>query len=467
MNSAALGGVEDPVLRAELASRQSLLELTTNADDVLHSFSALVDAATDLSARMAHPSQGIDHSMAIARLAEMTRAVVDLPWPAPTQKHPHVPAPRQLDQAANLLRQAACAQPEQLSAGAAQRVRARMLHTVYVASHFVEVSLREEVRTQISRGERQRAAGVQALRDRVSTIEHVASAAVNGRPHQWSTPEPAMSRLSAAFAEWDIKAHRVLAGSPTGATLEAIALTQALATRTSDTLIGAAMEAGHLSRDAYQDRLGPALRETAHQWSALRGHLSEFTTARTLPPVELVKSSQSLRAAMRDVVLDRGATASAATIAARVDVVQAAGLARQSIGAGTDLALMARDVATGSHQINGPAAVVNRKLKEFNAQLQPGTRRDPLTYGLSVRDLTLGRDVMVPSVLRTPMVQSADLLAQHSMVALSAAAGARTPGLPSAGGAILAKGVSQSLGRSATERTLPAMGRELGPSVPR
>src|SRR5699024_5960735 len=104
---------------------------------------------------------------------------------------------------------------------------------------------------------------------------------------------------------------------------------------------------------------------------------------------------------------------------------------------------------------------------EFNAQLQPGTRRDPLTYGLSVRDLTLGRDVMVPSVLRTPMVQSADLLAQHSMVALSAAAGARTPGLPSAGGAILAKGVSQSLGRSATERTLPAMGRELGPSVPR
>lgn len=465
MNAQALNGVEDLVTQADLASKQSLLELSSSAADVLGSFGALVEVASDLSARMSHPSEGMDHSMAMGRLAEMTRTVVDHPWPAPIQQNPHGPAPQGIGQAANLMRQAARARPEQLSAGDAQRVRARVLHTVYVAAHAVDVSLREEVCTQISRGERQVAAGVAGLRDRVSTIEHVAGAAVNNRLDQSISPEPGMSRLSAAFTEWDINAHLYLGSSPTGAILEAVALTQTLVTRVSDTLLGAGVAAGQLSQDAYRNRLAPALQETAQEWSVLRGHLSEFTTARALPPVELVKSSQNLRSAARDVVLDRGAPASVNTIASRVNLAQAAKMALQSVGSGTDLALMTRDVVTNSHQISGPAVVVNRKLRDFNAQLRPGTRRDPLSYGLSVRDLTLGRDVMVPSILRTPMAHSAELLAQHSMTAVSAAAGVRPPGRSFPAEAIPTKG-QELPGRKHNART-PPTSPLAGPAVPR
>lgn len=458
MNAPTPGGVEDLVIRADLASRQSLLEVTTDAGDVLRSFGSLVAAAADLSTRMAHPWQGVDHSMAIGRLAEMTRAVVDHPWPGQIPQHPHITGPRQLDQAANLLLQAARSGPERLPAGDAQRVRARVLHTVYVASHAVDVALREEVPAQISRGEREVSAAVQAIRDRVSTIEHVAGAAVNGRPARSGAPEPAMSRLSSAFTEWDINTHRVLASSASSTTLEAVAVTQALATRASNTLIGAAAEVGHLPREDYRDRLGPALLETAQRWSTLRGELSEFTTARSLPPPELIESSHRLRAAVRDVVLDRGALASPATIADRLDVAQAAALARQSIGSGADLALMARELVRNGEQINAPAAAVNRKLKEYDAQLRPGTARGSLATELSVRDVTLGREVAVPPVLRRSMMHSAELLAEQSLGVLSAATGTWSPKATSPGLAIPGKNM-QEPGRRQSERTPPFPGR--------
>ncbi len=235
--------------------------------------------------------------------------------------------------------------------------RTRVIHTLHVASHGTGLAVRQHVqnelhRTHGSRDLRETRAvprGTEALR-RLEVFERLAGSYVGRRfvvaaegEHQPPTND--VGRLHAALVRWDIHAHRAIAYAPAPANLALTAATQAYIGTAAYAVIRGGVEAGKLD-PATSVRAEPPLEATQAAWADVAAHwrrLTDASTARCDP--DLLATAAEVRAALLEITHGTASPASAAGMAARVDLPEAAHSLQQALTAAVDLAHHLQDTA--------------------------------------------------------------------------------------------------------------------------
>lgn len=310
--------------------------------------------------------------------------------------------------------------------------RARVVHTLHVASHGVLLSVRKHVdderhRTHGSRNASETRAiprGQEAQR-RLEVFERLAGAYIAGRfvtaaagEHQ--PPVDGVDRLQAALVRWDIQAHRVIVYAPTPANLALTAATQSYIAAATHTIVTAGAAAGTFD-EATLARTGPALDATHVAWAGMAGRwrqLFDASTARTDP--DLLAAAGEVRAASLEITHETTTPATSDTIAARVDIREAAHCLQQALSAAADLTHYLTD-ATRTLDTAVPARVALAAYFASDTTLQddgsPRRRRGHLDSFVSPVDpQALFRNAFVP----VPAVVRADLEAATEAAATAA-----------------------------------------------
>ena len=164
--------------------------------------------------------------------------------------------------------------------------KARLMHTLYLAAHGVNVALRQDIATfEGIRADRHVFAPQESLAcsrtalQRVSAFEQLAGSYVSrtypgalGGEHQ---PNPSGGRLGHALACFDVQVHRTLSsGEARGADLMVTAHGQALIMLAGQALLRAGAETGAINPGEYRSRLSGALEEAQSSWAGVGQHLA-------------------------------------------------------------------------------------------------------------------------------------------------------------------------------------------------
>ncbi|GAA5122724.1 hypothetical protein GCM10023339_41530 [Alloalcanivorax gelatiniphagus] len=322
--------------------RARLLLIDVSEDDVaqlLHAWPTLVSAAVNLWQALPHtPAQFTDSATAIDRVAQIGQRIslqlTTSSWPPATGPDPRLrEMTNTLDQATSLVRRFADRTP--LSDSARDDIhaaRARIMHSLYVATHAVTVSLLQHGRTVRDHAAQNRrplatpthqtpyaVAPTTAWVRRMSAAEAAAASfAPHGRlpallnsEHRISPTDT--SRLARALAHWDVHAHRGLASPEWHDNMVLISRTQALITGTA-MVLAAAAEGASLD---LSPRLRPALDRAGTAWNDLGSRWDDLTPPHVRPSPHLLVAAGEIRAATRDLTHDGATMATRDTIASR------------------------------------------------------------------------------------------------------------------------------------------------------
>ncbi len=311
-----------------------------------------------------------------------------------------------------------------------QAALTRVTHALYVSTHGVDLALRAQRRdvAAITRPGRSWPAGqsrgwFDARVRQVQVFEQVCRdnlglgwpAALAGA-HQDGVP------LAGALATWNLRAHRVLAATENPADLLLAAQATTMVLRLGGQILSAAGEVGDLAPATW-----PRLTAT---WSAAQDRWSALTTswASLLPPAtrrfdpQLRDGAAAVRSALTSVVFDGPVPAAPRTIAARVDLPEAARAIAEATTAAASLAQMLTQ-ATASRDLPAPA----RSIWRF------ATHHTSTTSPVSAADYANNRPVALPAPVRAELVTAARTTAaatQAALPPLAAATGASPPDTP-------------------------------------
>jgi hypothetical protein len=321
-------------------ARVLLMDVTEDdAAQLLRAWPTLVSAAIGLWQALPHPPGQQAMTTPIERVAQISDSVAaqltSSPWPPATTPDPRLSdMAKTLDQATSLVRR--FSDHRSLSGSAREDLhaaRARVMHTLYLTSHAVTVSLVQHGRTLHDRAARTRrplatpanqtpyaVAPTTAWVRRMSATE---AAAASFAPHgqlpgllngeQSSLPQDA-SRLTRALAQWDVLAHRGVLSRDWRDNIVLIARTQALITGTAMVLANAAAASGNLDPSP---RLRPALDRVGTAWNDLGGRWGDLTPVNVRPSPQLLVAAGEIRAATRALTHDGATMATPHTMATR------------------------------------------------------------------------------------------------------------------------------------------------------
>lgn len=321
--------------------------------------------------------------------------------------------------------------------------RTRILHTLYVGSHGVNVAvgrhLREleanlAVHRRVPAGESLRQ--VRAAHEHITAFEHLAGSVVAqiypGALAGEHRDPPAAGRLAQALASWDVVSHRVLAGSTHTADLMLAARTQAVILTGSSVLLRAAAETGHVDQAHRRGHLDRALVTAQARWETLAR-----TWAALTPPadrrnsLDLAAASRETRAALLEILHEGAVTSRTAVIAARTDLSRVPALVGQVLSANVDLAHVTSDAAH-DRRLTGAARAVNSMATATHRQsLGSHVTADdsPRAAAATPQDLLANRAVRLPYSVRGQLMETTSALVNDARTAMSAGShlGTRMP----------------------------------------
>ena len=203
--------------------------------------------------------------------------------------------------------------------------RERVLHTLYVASHAINVAVQAQLRSHPRAGTSIARIGsaLRVAQQRLATFEAVAGREVYrtfpSDPALEHREPPSQDRLSAALAGWDIATHRALAREPSMANLAELTRVQTHTLAMTRTVLDAAASLGVLDAPAYRARLLPRLTEAEDAWGTLHATVRDLTshTHRHVNP-DLRAAGSEVAHALSEIVMTGTTLANPATIATRV-----------------------------------------------------------------------------------------------------------------------------------------------------
>lgn len=335
--------------------------------------------------------------------------------------------------------------------------RTRIMHTLYLGAHGVNVAVGHHLRGLESKAAIRGAlpAGqslrpVRTAHEHLTAFEQLAGAIVAKTYPAALAGEhrdpPAASRLAQALADWDVVGHRALVDDPRTAELMLAARTQALILTGSSALLRAAAATGDV--DAHdRDRLEPALVATQERWETLAVTMAALTPLherRTNP--DLTEVSLEVRASLRELLLDAATTAPPAVIAQRTDLGLIPSTVGQALAANLDLAHVASQ-ALQDCSLTGEARGIHDMATSLrrNESRHPNTVDDsPMQAAVTPKDLLANRTIPIPNIIRRALIEATQVLVDSATAAMGAGTvlGSRTPA-PRAGEP------SWSLGRAA------------------
>jgi hypothetical protein len=370
----------------ELA-RETLLDATPDeAPAMVRSWTQLVESAAELWAVLPSASDdpsGLDPMERLRPVGEgIGRSVTAGHWPGqgPTDEH--------LTQIGdNLSRAQPLVEPHGRSSEQAppdtqrdiQDLHGQVMHTLYVAAHGTAVALGgyvTDLQHRLAAGERRRQplaerptaleiTAAQGMIARFDGFEQLAGAYLFGLPPTSAKPDQvreaaAATRLKAALAAWEVRAHRTLANSPDPADLVRVARVQALITSTAGILTGAAARKGHIDNDIMQ-RLAPALEANQVAWSRAAKRWGELTNPASRTGPALVGAASEVRAAIAAAATNPTGWATAEQLASRVDLPAIVKTLHLSIVAA--LAYVVRDTAADHRGLTAPARIIGMRAQ--------------------------------------------------------------------------------------------------------
>ncbi|NHA68759.1 hypothetical protein [Phycicoccus flavus] len=284
----------------------------------------------------------------------------------------------------------------------ATAARARVLHSVYVATHAVGLAVGQEIRDREhgpatrSRHATHRLAALRYTRDRLQVAERITGTELyRVFPHALTGEHrdpPAAGRVATVLARWDLEAHRALATHPGLPTLFEVTRIQAATTAMTHRIMAAAASQGDLDALTFQEQLDAQLAAATSAWQILHTDLRDLTppTARAIPDA-LHAAGGEVVAALAEIVIDGTALASTATIVDRSSP-ETLHAAAETLAASHDLAITVLDtVADGSLTVSARAAQAY-----LTHQQGPTVSESPTRTWIDPRDLTAHRTIPLP-----------------------------------------------------------------------
>ncbi|CAM3710334.1 hypothetical protein [Nocardioides zeicaulis] len=425
-----------------------------DAAPLLHGWPALISAASSLWHAMPEPlptprpESVSSPTPAAARAAQAATCMDRLDvisvgvshrlstkrWPGP-----NVPDQRlmemadTLSKAADLTRRFAHVGP--LSAAGRddlEAARARLLHSIYVATHAVSVALLQHGRTQhaaaatprplTAPGERipYAVAPVTEWVRRIGAAEAAAASFVSRRQFTHLLigehhPAPSSaSRLNLALARWDVEAHRALAGPDWHDNVVLVTRTQAFIAGSAMTLL----DTDTREHAGYPSRLVEAIGRSGAAWSDLGCRWDELTPAHARPSDVLLLAAAELRGAARELTHDGATRASSTEMLARPGAVEGLRALLVSLRHCDELAHVVDEKSTATG-LTGPARVMSRRAhNDIEAGRVPIALDDEASW-VSPADIHAKRTVPAPVAVIVALQASS-----HTVVQAATAAGA-------------------------------------------
>ena len=315
----------------------------------------------------------------------------------------------------------------------ADAARARIIHTLYITSHGVGLSVLAYTRaveaTVTPRGRTPAPGGLSAPRSfliRLDAVERVTGAyvcrtfpaALAGEHRQ----SPYGSRVATAVAAWDVHAHRAIAANPSAGHLRLVARTQELLLGHTAVLLSAAARAGAIDPFQYATRLEQPLVLARASWGASGRSWAQFAARGARPDsAVLTQAAAEVRAALREITVDGSTTATPEVIASRVNLSSVAGTLATVLSSSTDLAHVMHDAVTDP-AVRFPARSVNAAAVAGSTTIRgdsvPGSGD---AVHVAVKDLTLNRQVpLTPAVRALEADRAQDLIAANQAAASAA-----------------------------------------------
>ena len=291
----------------------------------------------------------------------------------------------------------------------AAAARTRVLHTVYVGSHAIQLAARARTRDlQIRRGPhsaRRRTSQLNALQfvqDKTAAFEQVAGAevyrqfpaAISGERRE----PPAMDRLSTALAAWDVETHRALAREPSMANLCELTHVQSTTLALTRVVLNAAVARDVADQAPVRAHVEPRLTAAQCAWGELYGTLRQLAKhPHRAVNRDLRLAGSELVLAFSELVFDGTALADPATIAARVDLGRAVSVLAEAMDAPHQASLLLLDAA-----LDPRSRVDANAAQQLISRLSDaaGEVTSPDDCWIDPRDLVANRDITPPAPVR-------------------------------------------------------------------
>ena len=284
--------------------------------------------------------------------------------------------------------------------------RERVLHTLYVASHAINVAVQAQLRTHSRAGKSTPRIGsaLRGAQQRLATFEAVAGREVYrtfpSDPALEHREPPSQDRLSAALAGWDIATHRALAREPTMANLAELTRVQTHTLAMTRTVLDAAASLGVLDAPAYHARLQPRLTEAESAWGTLHATVRDLTshTHRSVTP-DLRAAGSEVAHTFSEIVMTGTTLADPATIATRVHLPATTATLLGALEAPHQISLLLPDAA-----LHPTTTVSARAAQQLLTPLEagrkpPGIERPDAAW-VDPRALVADRPVPPPPPVR-------------------------------------------------------------------
>jgi hypothetical protein len=284
--------------------------------------------------------------------------------------------------------------------------RERVLHTLYVASHAINVAVQAQLRATPRPGKStpRIVSALRSAEQRLSTFEAVVGREVYRTfptdPALEHREPPSPDRLCAALAAWDIATHRALAREPTMANLAQLTRVQTHTLAMTRTILDAAASLGVLDAPAYHARLHPSLTAAEAAWGTLHATFRDLTshTHRSVTP-DLRAAGSEIAYALSEIIMNGSTLTAPATIATRVHLPATTATLLSALEAPHQTSLLLRDAA-----LHPGVTVSARAAQQLLTPLEagrkpPGTERPDAAW-VDPRALATDRPVPPPPPVR-------------------------------------------------------------------
>lgn len=422
--------------QAEVRARDLLVPYDTNdGRTMLRGWTDLIDGAANLWAAIPAPRQSDSGAPPLGAMDQIADHAYRLERDVRSRAGQNHKDPRFqeigeiLNRAAELIRADGVTRlPTPAHEADSLAARVSIMHTVGVATHAVNVGLRQSLliqqTTPLGKSLEFRVPTTTLLR-RAQVVEDLAHSFHRDlypevRGEAWRDPvDP--DRLGATISTWDVHARRVLLGEPTARDLYTVADTMAAASRYASTLWRLTAESsapGTLSTSEHRTQVGPAVDGMADQWARM-GSVWETLIHPRQPRSAATDAGLELRTAFGELARDRIGPPTAEVLAARADLGEVVTALGRFQATATGVADAFTDaLRRGQVMVNSAAA--NALVR---AVVDDEVARDILPSAVSPRALHLRREHPLPKEAQAALEQVARTTSSGSRRALYATNG--------------------------------------------
>ncbi|MGG5258680.1 hypothetical protein [Phycicoccus avicenniae] len=409
----------------DLSARQMLLEPEhLAAAELLRSWPELVQAGQELlAATRVSSASGSTILERADEVAERIRLIGDglhaqlerRGWPGPGPGDPRMVALSDVfvgvhDRVERRWRRAQAGRIDVAADAAA--LRARVMHTLYIATHAVLLAVRQEstearLRPRgLTRVQTRRLAAMRYCDGRLETAERMLAvpvyrvfpSALTGQ----HTEKPHPDRLAAALGLWELEAHRAMAREPHLGTLMEVSRVQAASVAMTRAVLVALCTGDEDDRTSPASVVDEPLASAAGAWQSLHADVRDVThLADRVTRLELAAAGAELVAAFSEVLTTGTENASIRMIRRATGEDTAAALLG-SLTSQVDLATVVVDILAGE-----PLGVTARTARQFARRFEVDALGTALQAMVTPQDLAADRTVPLPPEIRDALIHRA------------------------------------------------------------